>query len=149
MWEGTDQDETRTILADFNLDQEVSGPTALASLHLLPRVGPVKSTIAWVNRQIHASGRTDFTKVELETVLGRFVTMRRQHGRQATQRYAAMTVHQAKNREFDGVVVVWPFTVAGDADQKRRLLYNAVTRAKLWCTVVVQGANILQSAPFS
>ena len=59
-----------------------------------------------------------------------------------------MTVHQAKNREFDGVVVVWPHTVAGSADQKRRLLYNAVTRARKWCNVVVQSQGIRDAPPF-
>jgi hypothetical protein len=27
-----------------------------------------------------------------------------------------MTVHQARNREFEGVVVMWPYTVTGDAE---------------------------------
>lgn len=62
---------------------------------------------------------------------------------------AAMTVHQAKNREFDGVVVLWPYQLGGDAEHKRRLLYNAVTRARGWCTVVVQNDNLLASAPFA
>ena len=39
-----------------------------------------------------------------------------------------MTVHQAKNREFDSVIILWPYEVAGTADRQRRLLYNAVTR---------------------
>jgi superfamily I DNA/RNA helicase len=45
-----------------------------------------------------------------------------------------MTVQQAKNREFDGVVILWPFTVGGDPEHKRRLFYNAITRARRWCT---------------
>lgn len=49
------------------------------------------------------------------------------------------TVHGAKNREFDNVIVLWPYTVPSDADQKRRLLYNAVTRAKNNCMVLVRG----------
>lgn len=59
-----------------------------------------------------------------------------------------MTVHQAKNREFDGVIVIWPHTVGGDAQHKRRLLYNAITRAKKWCLVLVQGKKALESPPF-
>jgi len=39
--------------------------------------------------------------------------------------FAAMTVQQAKNREFDGVVVLWPFQVGGDAEHKRRLLLRS------------------------
>ncbi len=59
-----------------------------------------------------------------------------------------LTMHGAKNREFDGVIVLWPYAVAGGAEQKRRLLYNAVTRAKHWCLVLVEGERLLQQAPF-
>lgn len=63
--------------------------------------------------------------------------------------FNAMTVQQAKNREFEGVVVIWPYQVGGDVEHKRRLLYNAVTRAKRWCNIIVQGQNILAAAPFA
>lgn len=147
-WEGSDDEETRAITAAFNMAPEASGAAAIAALHLLPRIGPIQQTIAWVNRQIHAAGRTDFTRLEIETMIRRFVTMRRQHGGRPSRRFNAMTVHQAKNREFDGVVVIWPHTVAGSADQKRRLLYNAVSRARKWCNVIVQSQNIRNAPPF-
>jgi DNA helicase IV len=60
-----------------------------------------------------------------------------------------MTVHQAKNREFAGVVVLWPYEVGGDGETKRRLLYNAVTRAQAWCTVIVQSKKLLSAPPFT
>ena len=64
-------------------------------------------------------------------------------------RLKAMTIHQAKNREFDGVIVLWPIRGnVGQDDQKRRLLYNAITRAKKWCTVIVQKKDMLDKAPF-
>jgi UvrD-like helicase family protein len=66
-----------------------------------------------------------------------------------TSNFAAMTIHQAKNREFDGVVVVWPYTVGGDAESQRRLLYNAITRARRWCTVITQSVSQLDKPPFS
>lgn len=149
LWEGTDQDETDALVAHLQLDDQASGATALAALHHLPRFGPVRQAIAWVRRQIYAAGRTDFTRAEIVAVVGRFVTLRRQHGRAGAHRYTAMTVHQAKNREFDGVVVIWPYAVVGGADQRRRLLYNAVTRAKRWCIVIVQGPHIPNAAPFA
>jgi len=49
------------------------------------------------------------------------------------------TVHGAKNREFDNVIIVWPYTVPSDAEQKRRLLYNAITRSKKHCMLLVRG----------
>jgi DNA helicase IV len=68
---------------------------------------------------------------------------------QSRSRLLAMTVQQAKNREFDGVVVLWPYSVGGDAEQKRRLLYNALTRAKRWAAVVAQGPSVVTSSPFA
>ncbi len=50
-----------------------------------------------------------------------------------------MTVHGAKNREFDFVFILWPYTVRADAAQNRRLLYNAVTRARRGAVLFVQG----------
>jgi superfamily I DNA/RNA helicase len=49
-----------------------------------------------------------------------------------------MTIHQAKNREFDNVLVLWPVQVPSDPEAQRRLLYNALTRAKNLATVIVQ-----------
>ncbi len=51
----------------------------------------------------------------------------------------AMTVHGAKNREFDYAFILWPFNVPSESLQKRKLLYNAVTRARLGATLFVQG----------
>jgi superfamily I DNA/RNA helicase len=60
-----------------------------------------------------------------------------------------MTVQQAKNREFTGVIVLWPYEINSAKDeQKRGLLYNAITRAKDWCTVIVHDNKMLNSSPF-
>ncbi|MGE5552250.1 MAG: ATP-dependent helicase [Bacteroidota bacterium] len=50
----------------------------------------------------------------------------------------AMTIQQAKNQEFRGVIVLWPYEVGGSIESQRRRLYNAVTRAREWVTVIVQ-----------
>jgi len=51
------------------------------------------------------------------------------------------TVHGAKNREFDNVFVLWNSYTVGrwSTEEQRRLLYNAITRAKSNCVVLVQG----------
>ena len=49
------------------------------------------------------------------------------------------TVHGAKNREFDNVFVLWTYKLPPDKDRQRRLLYNAVTRAKNNCMILVLG----------
>jgi hypothetical protein len=58
-----------------------------------------------------------------------------------TPRRQVLTVHAAKNREFDHVFVLWSFTARKwSIEEQRRLLYNAVTRAKVDCTVLFVGS---------
>ncbi|MDH3378769.1 MAG: ATP-binding domain-containing protein [Gammaproteobacteria bacterium] len=52
-----------------------------------------------------------------------------------------MTIQQAKNREFDHVIVLWPYTVPNENNQKRRLLHNAIARTKRSCIVLAQSPN--------
>jgi hypothetical protein len=59
----------------------------------------------------------------------------RAYGHRSSFRTAA-TVHGAKNREFENVFVVWPYGVTGSEEKQRRLLYNAITRAKNNCIVL-------------
>lgn len=148
-WEGTDRDDTQLIVGALQLPPAPTAAEACAALRALPPSGPARATISWVNNQIHAVGRAAFTREEIEAVIARNVTLRRQHGGSESHLFTAMTVQQAKNREFDGAVVIWPYQVGGDIEHKRRLLYNAVTRAKRWCNVIVQGQNILAAAPFA
>ena len=149
VWETTDDAEARDLHAALNMEEVSSLATTRAALHLLPRSGVVRATIAWVDSQASALGRTEFSRAEVRAMLTRQVTLKRQYGSHSRQRLRAMTIHQAKNREFDGVVVLWPYQVGGDAEAKRRLLYNAVTRAKRWCQVIVQGQHLPNSAPFA
>jgi len=72
----------------------------------------------------------------------------RNYGSAKERPLASMTVHGAKNREFDGVVVFWPYQVGGSDDHKRRLLYNAITRAKSWCAIVLAGKQLTNAVPF-
>ena len=127
---------------------EATGAEVISALRQLCPLGPARATMAWVENQMHACGRNEFTRAGIEEVIGRKVAMQRQYGQTSGHCYTALTVHQAKNREFDGVVVLWPYQVGGNSENKRRLLYNAVTRAKRWCNVIVQGESILKSPPF-
>jgi hypothetical protein len=53
------------------------------------------------------------------------------------------TIHGAKNREFDNVFVLWNSYTVGrwSTEEQRRLLYNAITRARSNCVVLVQGSE--------
>lgn len=148
-WEGNDRDEAQAIIAGLDLAPDTPAAVACAALRAMPRTGPVRATLSWIENQVHACGRANFARAEIEAVIARQVSLRRQHGGGASHQLTAMTVQQAKNREFEGVVVIWPYQVGGDAEHKRRLLYNAITRAKRWCNVIVQSQRILAAAPFA
>jgi hypothetical protein len=60
-----------------------------------------------------------------------------------------MTIQRAKNREFKQVLVLWPHSVTGGMDRQRRLLYNAITRTKERCAIVVFGQDRTKKPPFT
>jgi len=147
-WERSEQDETAALIDGFQLNGVASMTDALGALEALPQSGPVREACIWVRHQARAQGRTEFSRADIEAVITRQVAVRRQRYGTDNYDFAAMTVQQAKNREFEGVFVLWPYQIGGDAEHKRRLLYNALTRAQRWCTVVAQNADLLQAAPF-
>jgi len=102
----------------------------------------------YLDRQRRAKGRNLFTALEIEAVIRQSFANRRRFGTDNLRGHRAMTVHGAKNREFDNVVVLWPAAIKGDAEHKRRLLYNATTRAKSRCLVLVQSRDALTKPPF-
>jgi len=97
---------------------------------------------AWIRRQARLLGKTTFLSQELRAAATKAVHHLRVAQRDNWHR-RGMTIHQAKNREFDNVLILWPFGVTkGQGEEKRRrLLYNAVTRAKYLATVVVFDKN--------
>ena len=94
-------------------------------------------------------GITHIAAAEVRAQVERLVRRRRQFGGRRDPTLSAMTIHQAKNREFDHVVVIWPHRVPNGDDQRRRLLYNAITRARRSCTVLVQAQRLLEVSPFA
>tara|TARA_R100000789_G_scaffold98357_1_gene102074 strand:- start:29 stop:676 length:648 start_codon:yes stop_codon:yes gene_type:complete len=104
----------------------------------------------WLEKMSRCSDRKEFSKDEITMRIRKSFAQRKRRD-QVThdKKIRAMTVHGAKNREFDNVIVLWPAAVSGYSDdQKRRLLYNAVTRAKKRCLVIVQSKRELNQAPF-
>lgn len=104
--------------------------------------------IRWVVRQRDVAGRAGISFSELIGQARRVIALTRARANRTDSGMRALTVHQAKNREFDVVIAIWPYTVAQDDEGKRRLLYNAITRARLQCTVIVQGAASTGKPPF-
>jgi len=148
-WERSDDEATNALLAGFRLGAGASLTETIAALRQLPAPGIVHDVLSWARRQASAAGVTRFEPAEVVAVVRRQVALRRHHSSGDAAMFVAMTVQQAKNREFEGVVVLWPYQVGGDAEHKRRLLYNAVTRARRWCTVILQNEEMLSAPPFT
>jgi hypothetical protein len=51
------------------------------------------------------------------------------------------SVYGAKNREFDTVFVIWPYQVPKGEIYQRKLLYNAITRAKKNVYIIAQSKS--------
>ncbi len=103
----------------------------------------------WLDVQRRTQGRTEFNGEDIVEAIQQSFSNRKHSPSTAQRVPLAMTIHGAKNREFDMVVVLWPAAMTGNVDQKRRLLYNAVTRAKSRCLVLVQAQAALMQPPFT
>lgn len=116
--------------------------------------GPLRDLREWAERKYRMKGQIQFSAEEISKAVDRILQSRRAF--LPTEHWGnirAMTISQAKNREFDGVVILWPFAVGGDIESQRRRLYNALTRAHSWAVVIVQenvkGPSRLSGSPFS
>ena len=103
----------------------------------------------WLRRKQSVSPISELTNDMIKDRLELILHQTRSFGASQERGILAATVHGAKNREFDGVVVFWPFAIPKDPEQRRRLLYNAVTRAKSWCTVVLFSKKLMGEVPFA
>jgi hypothetical protein len=147
-WEVTQEDECEQFLAGLVLPAEPSVKVRASQLCLPDEVPSSKALRVWFDQQRRLGGRTTFTVTQIQDQV-RLIHQRSRAYRRARDRgIRAMTIHQAKNREFDSVIVLWPYEVAGSADRQRRLLYNAVTRAKRQAVVIVQNLDRCNQPPF-
>jgi hypothetical protein len=147
-WDRSQQDELASLTNGLAIGENASPNATVAALRELRDCSAVRNTIAWVYRQVRTRGVVSFARTQVFEVIRRQVATQRQRVLHPEGSFTAMTIQQAKNREFDGVVVLWPYQVGGDDEHKRRLLYNAITRARRWCTVIAQGAQMPTTAPF-
>jgi len=118
---------------------------------LLTTAGDFRATadvVEWMHMQRRTRAKETFSREEIAKAIKQGFAQRRRSRKVDEGGWKGMTVHGAKNREFDNVIVLWPAAVVGSDDQKRRLLYNAITRAKQRCLVLVQAKSSLAHAPF-
>lgn len=96
----------------------------------------------WIRAEVTLKGRTELTGDEIRVQSNRIIQRVRAYTAPSDSGIRAMTIHQAKNREFDNVIILWPYQIIPDTEKQKRLLYNGVTRAKNRCWVIVQGNSI-------
>jgi UvrD-like helicase C-terminal domain/AAA domain len=149
VWERAGDERTQELrmLMQGNTHYTFSEIGTLLDVH--KDVPSITMTLTALKRMRDAKGLTNFTSATIVEIFDRHVRAAKQFTRQRPGGRRAMTIHQAKNREFDRVAVVWPFKIPPSADDRRRLLYNAVTRARKSCVVVVQNASLKGEAPFT
>ncbi|VVP35764.1 hypothetical protein PS865_04598 [Pseudomonas fluorescens] len=139
---------SREFIDTLALPDHASAAEARALMSGQPR-SINEDFIRWLDRQRRTKGRNTFSRQEMEeTILQSFSSQRRLGGNDGAG-VRMLTVHAAKNREFDLVLALWPAAIGGDEIQKRRLLYNAITRAKGQCLVLVQSARAMVAPPFT
>lgn len=148
-WEEPEARAASNFLAGLDLQEVNDIPSVVAVLSEAGDPRAARGVAEWMDVQRRARSKESFSKEEIERVIERGFAQRRRVRGSDGSGWRGMTVHGAKNREFDNVIVLWPAAITGSEDQKRRLLYNAVTRAKERCLVLVQAKTSLGQAPFA
>jgi hypothetical protein len=146
-WESAQREEEAELVAAFGIGSDVDRVIHVDALSI-PCNGRGRLVARWVERQRRLHGRVQVSAAELRDAITRCVHQARSHRSHRERSLAAMLVHQAKNREFDRVILLWPFEVVGSAERLRRVAYNAVTRARHAVAVVVHGQTRITKPPF-
>lgn len=125
---------------------EALGISTTASNDWTPQNVPVsplgQHVIDRVQHYCRLRGIKSIPKQLVASFAERTVSTQRAYGLRSANRIVS-TIHGTKNREFENVFVLWNSHTVGhwSTEEQRRLLYNAVTRAKNNCLVVVLGSE--------
>jgi superfamily I DNA/RNA helicase len=147
-WESSPDSYREQLLEALDVGDASHSPESVASA--LDGSNPLSRGMhEWLDRERRLRGRAVFTNAEVRAQVRRAEAAFR-----ALPRYGggrrALTIHQAKNREFRRVIVLWGFTLPKDPEVQRRWLYNAITRAMDAAWIIVHGsASRLNAPPFA
>ncbi len=147
-WEESQEEQRDQFIEGLGLPDDPNAVVCCNGLSFGDVGGPQQELRHWIERQTRLTGRTTFAAEEIRREARRFHQRSRAYRRVRGGGVRVMTIHQAKNREFHSVIVLWPYEVAGIVERQRRLLYNAITRAKCRVLVVVQNPSRLKQPPF-
>lgn len=136
-WEFTHQSSYAEFVERVGLPEDLDEQISIDQLNIEPTYGQSIALAQWFERKRKVSARTKFSVEEIRVQMRAIQQRTRAFGQSWDRHVSAMTVHQAKNREFDSVIVIWPFEIQGSEERHRRLLYNAVTRAKKQAIVII------------
>lgn len=148
-WETGSSEEAGRVSGTVCPGESVETADLIAGLFGIAEQPPwLKTVIASVQHGRRALGQQDWSKEQVHDLCERKASAYRAYGYGHSRNVPVLTIHGAKNRQFRNVVVLWGPGVIGTDDYKRRLLYNAITRAEQRCTVFVQTQALLNAAPF-
>lgn len=148
-WEESEAKAASNFLSGLALKEMNDIPSVTELLAAAGDPRAARDVGDWMDVQRRARSKSTFSKEEVVKAIEQGFAQRRRVRKSEGRGWRGMTVHGAKNREFDNVILLWPAAISGSDDQKRRLLYNAVTRAKERCLVLVQATAHLNQAPFA
>lgn len=148
-WEQSEAKAATEYLATIQLANQSDASSIAAVLVAAGDARVARDVTEWLEIQRRTKAKVQFSRNEVVKLVEQSFAQRRQSRRSEVRGWKGMTVHGAKNREFDNVIVLWPAAVGGSDEQKRRLLYNAVTRAKERCIVLVQATAHIGLPPFT
>lgn len=148
-WEGDENSLAGELTEAMKIPASASYDEVCALLEKHLEEPMVKTVDQRVRRLHRVTGQVEFEKDQLISFVSDAVRTNTRLGFKKSAKIKAMSIHAAKNREFDRVIVLWPQSAAGSDEHKRRLLYNAMTRAKSHCTIIVLGNGRLNLAPFA
>jgi superfamily I DNA/RNA helicase len=137
-WESDDAEVQRSVLGVLQLPAGAAVCVGCGDLAAHAHKNGLLQLRDWAQHQIFVRGLATVTVADVVSEVGQIVRRERAFGPNRPWQRRVMTIHQAKNREFESVIVRWPLKLGGQAEQKRRLLYNAVTRARGRAVVIVQ-----------
>lgn len=147
-WQQSSEMEHNSLWNDLGIREDCSINGALDQLNKHAELQVVQSIHKWIRRRQSVLGISRITAVEIRRQFDRLMAMRKHHYIRRDPRFIATTIQQAKNREFDHVVIIWPYSVPSDSEQRRRLLYNGITRSIQSCLVLVQHQDLMNVPPF-
>ncbi len=156
-WEIDQAGEEAVLVKALGLDGDAGTAITLSQLNFTNSVRGIHALRESLERRRQLIGQSKFTIEEVKAEVSRVLQHLRAFTSHQSRGITAMTIHQAKNREFENVIILWPHEVRGTPESLRRLLYNGVTRAKSRVLVIVhsppdkkgQVKDRLASPPFS